>query len=569
MAQGSYKKISISKNDGLNDLIAALRREDGDKVEIFIPEGAKIFKSGLNFQILKEEARRLSKEIVIDTPDDWGQKTVIVSGLPLKEGVQEIYKPQLEEREDSARAPLSGDQRGLDIALKKAPVKKKMPSITRFTREKPDLKPRLDTLKNLKTTDFFSKKPKKPKVSLFKKTKGLFKFYERRPFSYKKLTFLFLAAAVAVAFLVVYFVLPSAQIIIEPRRVKTSVQARISADISVKEPNLLQAFIPAQLITAERILEKEYSASGKKEVREPARGTIAIYNAYSSDPQTLVAGTRFLSKEGKLFCLANKVTVPGAKVIAGGISPNFLEAEVYSGQFVGSKCVEAFGEEFNIGPSEFVIPGFQNSPKFNGFYGVSDSVMSGGAEGLATVISEEDLSRAKEAFDKEIFDGLQKDLISRIPENLIYISDSIVNRKSEEEFSHQVGGAVSRFKIKARASVAVLAFSPEHLELIFSDRLSSQVSEQQFIENTGEFEFKDVAANIDEGELKFTVQGERVITSKIDKAVLLEKLLGKNESEIREILIGEPSVEAARLKLVPFWLKEVPSEINKVEIIVK
>ena len=61
---------------------------------------------------------------------------------------------------------------------------------------------------------------------------------------------------------------------------------------------------------------------------QKAQGTLTIYNAYSSAPQTLVATTRFVTPDGKIFRLTNEVTVPGAKITNGQIVPSSINAPI-------------------------------------------------------------------------------------------------------------------------------------------------------------------------------------------------------------------------------------------------
>src|SRR3989344_4085548 len=53
------------------------------------------------------------------------------------------------------------------------------------------------------------------------------------------------------------------------------------------------------------------NAIGNEKVSEKARGEIVIYNNYNSEPQQLIASTRFETPAGKIYRLSVPVTVPG------------------------------------------------------------------------------------------------------------------------------------------------------------------------------------------------------------------------------------------------------------------
>ena len=60
-----------------------------------------------------------------------------------------------------------------------------------------------------------------------------------------------------------------------------------------------------------------------------------------------------------IFRIPKTVTIPGAKLESGELIPGKLEMEV---------TADNAGEKYNIEPSDFTIPGFKGSPKFEKFY---------------------------------------------------------------------------------------------------------------------------------------------------------------------------------------------------------
>jgi hypothetical protein len=223
----SVKKITLTKDDAVNKVISVLRQASEDRIEIFIPEKAQIFRNGLNFQLIKDEAARLNKEVVVETPDDWGQKTVRVMGISLKES--DVEKIQEVVPEDLAKKGSEG-QRVSDIgSYEKKSVLRGGKQLPKFLQEKKSSVDIKQSLSGRKKRGKLLKTLKRPQVK-FPKLRLSFGFLrvfkqiipvKRRAarWSYKKAVIFFIVAVVVVAFLVVYFLLPSAQVIIEPRRV--------------------------------------------------------------------------------------------------------------------------------------------------------------------------------------------------------------------------------------------------------------------------------------------------------------------------------------------------------------
>ncbi|MFY9463038.1 MAG: hypothetical protein WAP52_02540, partial [Candidatus Sungiibacteriota bacterium] len=69
----------------------------------------------------------------------------------------------------------------------------------------------------------------------------------------------------------------------------------VAFDISVAKVLVPQKVIPAEALSFLKKREQSFSATGKKQIAERARGKAVIVNSFSSSPQTLVAGTRFLT----------------------------------------------------------------------------------------------------------------------------------------------------------------------------------------------------------------------------------------------------------------------------------
>src|SRR3989344_6062534 len=91
-----------------------------------------------------------------------------------------------------------------------------------------------------------------------------------------------------------------------------------------------------------------------KDVIEKAKGTVLIYNNFSSVPQRLDIDTRLEGSNGKIYKTVKKIVVPGMRSSA----PGSVEVGIYAA---------AGGEEYNSGPLDFTIFGFKGTPKYSKF----------------------------------------------------------------------------------------------------------------------------------------------------------------------------------------------------------
>ena len=209
----------------------------------------------------------------------------------------------------------------------------------------------------------------------------------RRGFSGR--TWLILAVIVIVAGGIVYgltTIWNHADITITFKQTPWSYQGNFIADKSVAAIGVASNTIPAQIFTSNKNITETFPASSFHDVSVKAQGTITIYNAYNSSPQELVATTRFVTPDGKIFRLANTVTVPGAQVVNGQITPSSITASIVADQP---------GPNYNIGPvAHLTVPGFQkDTARYNGFYGTITSSTSGGYIGKQATPTAGDIRR--------------------------------------------------------------------------------------------------------------------------------------------------------------------------------
>lgn len=357
------------------------------------------------------------------------------------------------------------------------------------------------------------------------------------------------AGGIAAMLILLSTVFARAYITVEPliqAKTLASTAVTVTPDAHAIDP--ARKIIPGELIELTETREIQRPATGRRTVSEYARGMVTIYNAYSSQPQVLVANTRFSSSDGKIFKLAKSTTVPGAKVQNGAIVPNSIEAEIIAAEP---------GEAYNLSPAEFRIPGFQGSPRYQGFSARSGAAFDGGFEGEASVVTKTDLDRASEDATREVYQQLKDLLKKRVPEGF-----TVIDGGHEIDITSVVGPEVNsratQFVMKATGRVRGIAFRDED-EKDFIAALFSASMSYALVEG-GEIRRDAISLDLAKRRLSFVLSGKVNLESKIDKEALLQDALGKSENELKETLSQSGGVQAYRIKFFPFWIKEAPRD---------
>lgn len=376
-------------------------------------------------------------------------------------------------------------------------------------------------------------------------------------FSFKFLSF-FVAGAFLVAAAVLYFVLPKAEIVIVPKTQAIIQDLTLSADKSTTKIDVAQAKIPAQLIKLDKKESKEFAATGQRQLNDKASGIITIYNEYSSSPQGLVEKTRFVSDDGKVFRLTKSITVPGAKIEEGKIIPSSIDAEVVADQP---------GEEYNIGPSNFKIPGFQGSPKYDGFYGRSQKAMTGGATGLAKVVSQDDFDKAKVELWQGLRLSIQQELRAQVPSGFKILDGATKEEISSIESNAVVGGRADNFTLTVKGSGMVLLFNENDIYDMVAKKAEEDLNNDKVLdEKSRQIDYSNVSADFNKGQLVFRARVTEKLIWKIDIDGLKRLIAGKNEAQIKQVLAERSEIDKARILFWPFWVKSVPENLDKIKI---
>jgi len=386
-----------------------------------------------------------------------------------------------------------------------------------------------------------------PKESLFSKIKR------------KKKLFIFIpAACLIVAGVIFCFTLSKAEIAIKPKAETMQFQVELNIDKNIAFIDLGNNKIPGQLFQVEKEGQKEFPATQEKELEEKARGTITVYNQYSSSSQTLVKSTRFISKSGKIFKTIETIVIPGAQVEQGQIIPSSIDVAVEAAEP---------GKDYNIEPSSFTIPGFKGTAKYNGFYGKSSQPMTGGIVGKVRVVSEEDIQGAKDILSIELKEKAKKELEKRIPSDLKILKDATLEEIKESSSSVEANQPAEKFTLKIKVAAKVLGFNEDDAISLINDNLKEKISkDKSLIPDSIELEYTTTDINLEKGTAGLTCQIKEDVAWKIDIEKIKQELKGKSEANIRQYLISQPEIDSAKIIFWPFWVKKMPSKESKIKI---
>jgi len=330
--------------------------------------------------------------------------------------------------------------------------------------------------------------------------------------------------------------------------------------VADKAPSAARAgdvIISATLFTEKKNTIQFFKATGKKQTSQKAVAKVMLYNGYDSSPQALVATTRLATPDGKIFRLDKGVTVPGAKLENGKITPAGIEVAVTADQP---------GPTYNVGPFEkMTVVGFKGTPKYDGFYAVMKEKAKGGIIGEAPFPTDDDIKKAEDKTKGIIQSSLDLDIRRRVPEEL-----KILKEASSAQISKLIVDTVAdeqgNFSVQGEGQLSVIVFKESDVETVLSSMMTEDHPKQVF--KTITLSYASVQPDFTNGKMSMTVKADAVLTSPLDEDALKAQVSGKSLDGAKQILAGLVGLEQGKIGIYPPWLWSMPTNPERITITV-
>lgn len=355
-----------------------------------------------------------------------------------------------------------------------------------------------------------------------------------------------------------YFALAKVEVEIWPETEILNFEKKITADIETFQVDYSKGIIPATAFEVEENASQEFPSSGK--VEKKAEGTIRVYNNYHL-LVTLRSGTRFQPplEEVLYFCSPQKIVIQ---------AKSYVDVRVIA-------CRPGEGEKYNIRPSKFSVPGLQGTDLFFYIYGESFQSMEGG--GTISQVTEDDLERAKNILNEQLFTKLSESLgnilqtealrLNKDPTDFILLENAIQKEVLETSPGAEVGAEVPSFDLQVRVRADALVFKKSDLKNFAKEFILTQIpKDKKLKEESLNIDPKVESIDLELGKIVLNLKFSAIIYSDLNFTLLKESLKGKSLEESKIILENQGEIIRVRITAWPFWVKEVPQDVKKIEL---
>lgn len=300
-------------------------------------------------------------------------------------------------------------------------------------------------------------------------------------------------------------------------------------------------------------LTKTIPRSGSEQVEERASGTITIFNAYSKSSQRLITNTRFESPEGLIYRIQGPVVVPGYTTSSGKVIPGSVDVTVYA---------DEAGARYNIGATDFTIPGLKGSAQYDDMYARSEEPLSGGFVGEKAIVSPEVRDAAVADLKSELDRKVRAAMRDAAAEGEIFFPDTLsISFVVMPEASIEDGASI---EVVAHGEAAL--FSEERLAQAIADNSGITYENPLSIANADQLTVRVEPSEETEGHLILTISGRVQLVGAYNQERFLQDIAGKDRRSAGVVLAGYPAIADMKITVYPFWRGTLPEKTDRLTI---
>lgn len=363
-------------------------------------------------------------------------------------------------------------------------------------------------------------------------------------------------AIISIVALGFFLIKPKAEITIFPVKDVLEFKTEVLVDVSSNTTTT----ILGEVLIQNKTVSQEFTSTGKSLKSAKAQGFIRVYNAYSIANQSLLATTRFVSDDGKLFRTPKKVIIPGGHYEGSKLVPGEIDILVEAGEP---------GEEYNIGPSTFSIPGFAGTPRYTAFYAKSFEPMTGGMIGEVQYVSGDDLNNAETILTERALIDVQTALENTLAlREYFLIEEAMTKEVTEINPLVEEYNETDMFVFQVKSEAKALTFKEQDMISFARNFILGRIPKNKRLkEDSLQISYSTKNIDLDNGKIDLALEMSAQIYSAIEEDSVMEAIKNQRQGEVKILLRKFPEIDKVHVRLWPFWSSTVPQTSERIEII--
>lgn len=555
------KTLYFNLEDDIQQIADKLKHESTSDLVLVFPKKSYLFSDGVNLKMLKKQTDLLGKKVAILTMDERGQVYAKDAGFELKflpgggprGGGGDIHVPRPQHtthvttehhvpvhvhtehqasQEHHRHAVKPAPQKTVRLKKPKAPIRHTGPVVPRVeVRDTvfPDLSPTTELLRERTARKDYRKKALIGAVALF---------------------LIFVVVMVTI-------VLPKATVVVYAKTdpVARDVEVTVSAGASTLDVSKL--VLPGRSVDTQLEATDKFTTLGKKEIGSKSEGRVRVFN-FSSTPLNLKAGTTVLTVGEKKYVF--KEDQNNIKVL----QPR--QASDPNAGHVAVIVAQEGGESLNLPAGtrvEITNQVFGSKPEF--LYARTETEITGGNSRFLSVITDDDLNKAKSTLSDSLLTQLRNSLEG---EGGILAEKAFTAEVLSFSTDKPVGTESPTFEASIKVQFKGISFSQSQLNELLRGRITQMLpTNKQLQPASGDtVTYKIKASDIPAGNSVLVAHFESKAVDIIEIDDVVADLKGKTKEEASEMLLARPEIGKVDIILSPSWQNSIPRFGSKITV---
>lgn len=547
MANANDNVIYLEVDEDITSAIDKLTKSAHQEIQIVAAKRSTLMQSVINLRLLKKAAADAKKKVILVSGDRVTQNLAGRIGLPIayQVGEEPISPAAAAVGRGSSDDEIDGGVIGTEIAKEAASRPGKLPPSGAEVAEAaaPDV------------AAVAAKEP--PKAQPAKKTQKVPNFSRMQ----HRVLWIGGGLLAVLLLLALNYYFTTAKVTLYAKAEQVNASFSFTADPASARSDPSAGVLAATQPTANKTLSASVTATGSKDNGTKARGQMTVSNCYDNSPHTLVAGTRFVAPDGKVFRSDSDVTVPGGTGSFFGCST--------PGRATVSVTADQNGDSYNLASgTKYSIPALPSDQQA-GIYGTGGQ-MQGGTSKISKVITQGDIDKAKQAaLDADKGDGANT-LKSKVGKNQIMLEPSVQQNVISLNSNPDAGAESPTANLTIQVAYTALAVAKSELADLTKAQEQKQIGEGQQIYEDGSGNLKLTAEKAAaSGAQKFNAAASAFVGTKINTDALAKQIKGKKYGDAADIAKNVPGVDRAEISLSPGWATSMPGIVKHIHVTIK
>ncbi len=342
----------------------------------------------------------------------------------------------------------------------------------------------------------------------------------------------------------------------------SNIPIKVDGNFLAKKDSNSADVLGYQVVTINYDEFKTVPATDGPLVQTKSKGTVTLYNNFSTTTQKILAGTKLTSSKNLVYKTTWSVVIPGRKLDKGKLVPGSVDVGVVA-DIAGAEYDMSLLTETAL---DFTVPAYKNTSKFTTITGRLKKDLAGGFSGKKKIISPEVEKMAYAEIEEQLKDKLLKNIRLAVPDDLVLFDNAYVIEYAKLPV---VASDSTTAKVGSKGTLYGIIFNSKVLiDTIAKKQIDDNRLQTFKVDGLKDLKFAMINSKnnpIKSGSpISFNLSGPISIMGTFSESDLKNKLVSVKLEQINTVIKQYPSIKSVSVILTPFWMRRFPSSADNI-----